>query len=157
MHVWTAKNWIQYSASHVAYTATTALLLSQNDLRSDLRASDFWGSMPPDPSSLAWLYMHTYTSNTHVTPLAKILAMGLNLTYYSFPLTYYFISYLLFVLCLIKTYNRNQHKTLYCTWMKDVQAHTSDCITTPELHQQENCYISRIYELVSSDDMLQYC
>ena len=29
MHTWTAKIWMQYSASHVAYTATMALLLSQ--------------------------------------------------------------------------------------------------------------------------------
>ena len=41
-----------YSASHVA---TTALLLSKNVLRSILRASDFLGSMPPDPASLACL------------------------------------------------------------------------------------------------------
>ena len=40
-HKWTAKNWMQYSGSHVAYTATMALLLSQNGLRNNLRASDF--------------------------------------------------------------------------------------------------------------------
>ena len=32
------KNWIQYSASHIAFTVTTALHLSQNGLRSNLRA-----------------------------------------------------------------------------------------------------------------------
>ena len=35
---WTAINWMQYFASHVA---TMALLLSQNGLRNDLRASNF--------------------------------------------------------------------------------------------------------------------
>ena len=35
---WTAKNWMQYSASRVA---TMALPLSQNGLRSNLRASNF--------------------------------------------------------------------------------------------------------------------
>ena len=33
--------------------------------------------MPPDPPSLACLCMHTYTFDTHVTPLLKFLAMGL--------------------------------------------------------------------------------
>ena len=33
--------------------------------------------MPPDPPSLACLYMHTYTPDTYVTPLLKILATGL--------------------------------------------------------------------------------
>ena len=33
-----SQNWMQYSASHVA---TTALLLSQNSLKSNLRASNF--------------------------------------------------------------------------------------------------------------------
>ena len=51
MYTWTAKNWIQYSASHVAYTATTALLLSKNGI-------------PPDPPSLAWLCMHTHHTPT---------------------------------------------------------------------------------------------
>ena len=38
MHTWTAKKkWMQYTASHVA---TTALFLSQNCLRSNLRASN---------------------------------------------------------------------------------------------------------------------
>ena len=37
-----------------------------------------WGSMPPDPPSLACLCMHTFTSrDTHVTPLLKIMATGL--------------------------------------------------------------------------------
>ena len=34
--------------------------------------------MPPDPPSLTCLCMHTYTSDTHVTPLLKILATGLH-------------------------------------------------------------------------------
>ena len=33
--------------------------------------------MPPDPPSLARLHMHTFTSDTHVTPPFKILATGL--------------------------------------------------------------------------------
>ena len=68
MRTWTAKSWMQYSSSHVA---TTALLLSQNGLGSNLRASNFVGEMPPDPPSLACL------SDIHVTLLLKILAMGL--------------------------------------------------------------------------------
>ena len=54
MHMWTAKNWMQYTTSHAA---TTALLLPQNGLRSNLRASNFeiWGSMPLDPPGLACL------------------------------------------------------------------------------------------------------
>ena len=65
---------MQYSMNHVA---TTALLLSQNGLRSDLRASNFlWGSMPPDPPSLACLCK----SDIHVTPLLKVLATGLSVT-----------------------------------------------------------------------------
>ena len=35
--------------------------------------------MPPDPPSPACLYMHTFTPDTHVTPLLKILATGLRL------------------------------------------------------------------------------
>ena len=63
MHTWTAKNWMQYSASHVA---TTALLLSQNGLRSNSRASNFLGEhAPTPPPSLAFLCMHTYTHTTH--------------------------------------------------------------------------------------------
>ena len=81
MHTWTAKNWMQCSASHVA---TTTLLLSQNGLRSNLRAPNLkkkmhWGSMPPDPPSLSCLCMYTYTSYIHVTPLLKILATGLTI------------------------------------------------------------------------------
>ena len=33
--------------------------------------------MPPDPPSLPCLCMHTYTSDTNVTPLLKNLATGL--------------------------------------------------------------------------------
>ena len=40
-----------------------------------------WRSMPPDLPSLLFLCMHTYTSDTHVTPLLKILAMSLVLTW----------------------------------------------------------------------------
>ena len=47
---WTAINWMQYFASRVA---TTALLLSQNGLRSNLRASNFkkfsGGACPQTP------------------------------------------------------------------------------------------------------------
>ena len=38
MRTWIAKNWMQYSVSHVTITA---LLLSQNGLRSNLRAPIF--------------------------------------------------------------------------------------------------------------------
>ena len=61
MHTWTAKNWMQYSTSHVA---STALLLSQNGLRSNLRASSF-----------PWRSMHTFTSDTHVTSRLKFLVI----------------------------------------------------------------------------------
>ena len=60
VHIWTGKNWLQYYAGHVG---TTALLLSQNGLRSNLRASttmiseNSWRSMPPDPI-LLYAYMH---------------------------------------------------------------------------------------------------
>ena len=84
MHTWTAKNWMQCSVSHVA---TMALHLSQNGLRSNLRASNLkkfsWGSTNPDPPSLScFICMCTYTSNIHVTPLLKILAIGLCYTHY---------------------------------------------------------------------------
>ena len=55
------------NVNYVAYTATTPLLLSKNCLRSNLRASNVLGSMPPDPPSLALLYIHTYTTDIHVT------------------------------------------------------------------------------------------
>ena len=38
VHIWTGKNWMQYYAGHVA---TMSLLLSQNGLKSNLRASNF--------------------------------------------------------------------------------------------------------------------
>ena len=38
VNIWTGKNWIQYYAGNVA---TTSLLLSQNGLKSNLRASNF--------------------------------------------------------------------------------------------------------------------
>ena len=68
---------MQYPASHVA---TTILLLFQNGLRSNLRASDFfWGSMPPDP--LVLLFMHAYIHMIHPCnpppPRLNILATGL--------------------------------------------------------------------------------
>ena len=58
------------------------MLLSQSGLRGNLRASNFYkfpgGSMPPDLPIVYMLIACTYTSNTHVTPLLKILATGLN-------------------------------------------------------------------------------
>ena len=68
---------MQYSASHVA---TTALLPSQNGLRSNLRASNFskfpGGACPQTP-----LVLHAYACihsklDLHVTPLLKILPIG---------------------------------------------------------------------------------
>ena len=67
---WLSKiNWMQHPASHVA---TMAQLLSQN--KKQLREPNF---LPPDPPILVCLCMHTYTSDIHVTPLLKILVMGL--------------------------------------------------------------------------------
>ena len=70
---------MQYSASHVA---TMALVLSQNGLRSNLRVSNFGkfsvGACPQTNLVLhAYACMYTYTSDTHATPVLKILAMGL--------------------------------------------------------------------------------
>ena len=69
---------------HKLCIATTALLLSQNGLRRNLRATSFKNLLreyPPDPSSLACLHayacMHAYTSDIHVTPHLKILATDL--------------------------------------------------------------------------------
>ena len=65
---------MQYSASHVA---TTALVLSQNGLRSNLRASSFY-KFPgrvcaQTPLVLhAWMLMHAYMHL--LNPLLKILA-----------------------------------------------------------------------------------
>ena len=71
MQTWKPK--LQYSESHVA---TMALLLSQNGLRSNLRASNFYnfpeGACPQTPT-LACLWK----LDIQVTPLPKILAMGL--------------------------------------------------------------------------------
>ena len=79
MHMWTEPQ--KFDATQAAsHVATTALFLSQNGLRSNLRESNSkksWGSMPPDPPSLSYLCMYTYTSHIHVTPLLKILATGL--------------------------------------------------------------------------------
>ena len=65
VHIWTGKRWMQYSASHLA---TAAVLLSQNSLRSHLRASSFHkfpeGSCLEASPSLAWLCTHTYTYQT---------------------------------------------------------------------------------------------
>ena len=84
MHTWTAKNRMQYSASQVA---SMAVLLFQNVLRSNLRTSNFlkisWGSMPPDPPSYACLCK----LHIHVTPLLKILPMGLIYQLYMAKLT----------------------------------------------------------------------
>ena len=41
--------------------------------------------MPPDPPSLAYVYMHTYTPDSHVTPLLKVLATGLNIVSSKIP------------------------------------------------------------------------
>ena len=48
-----------------------------------------WGSMLPDPPCLASLCMYTYTANIHVTPLIKILGMGLNLITEIIPMKVY--------------------------------------------------------------------
>ena len=64
---------MQYSVSHV-HVATTALLLSQNGNSEHVI---FWGSLPPDPPSLACLCMHTYKLEIQVTPLLTLLATGL--------------------------------------------------------------------------------
>ena len=52
MHTWIAKNWMKYSASHVA---TTALLCPK--MASEAISEHFLkfpgGAMPPDPPSLA--------------------------------------------------------------------------------------------------------
>ena len=45
----------------------SSILLSQNGLRSNLRAPNFlkisWGTMPPDPTSLACLCIHEQSTN----------------------------------------------------------------------------------------------
>ena len=63
MHIWTAKNWMQFSASPIA----TALLHLKTGLRSNLRASLSWRSMPQDTLVLCTC-SDTYTSDAHATP-----------------------------------------------------------------------------------------
>ena len=79
MHVWTAKNLDAILYEPCSYTA---LLLSQNGLRSNLTASTFWKfswrSMPLDPPIYSFIITHiVYTLETHVIPLLKCLSMGL--------------------------------------------------------------------------------
>ena len=61
MHVWTAKNWMHYSASHVCgYYGSTKMA---SEAISEHLIS--WGSMPPTPPpTLACLCMHAYTLDT---------------------------------------------------------------------------------------------
>ena len=70
MHTWTAKNRMQYCARQVD---SMAVLQSKNDLRSNLKASNFLGEQPPDFLSLLCLCK----LDVHVPPLLKILATGL--------------------------------------------------------------------------------
>ena len=75
MHMWPAETWMQYSASHVA---TTALLMSQNGLRSNLRASDFQ-TFPGRACPQTPLVLHAYAQIRHLCNLpSKILATGLH-------------------------------------------------------------------------------
>ena len=70
-NIWTAKTWMQYFVSHVA---TTALLLSQNGLRSNLSRrgviwacymhakQGVWGHAPPEQLNTQACIMHSYDS-----------------------------------------------------------------------------------------------
>ena len=75
-YTWPAKNWMQYSARHAAITA---LLLSHNCLRSNLKAFNFkylLGEHAPDP-----LVLHAYTClHTNETSMLPLLAMSLRST-----------------------------------------------------------------------------
>ena len=85
-----SQNWMEYSASNVA---PTALLLSQNGLRpisEHLISKNFLGEHAPRSPSLVCLCMHTYTSDTHVTPLLAILATSLYLLIFLAVFKYYF-------------------------------------------------------------------
>ena len=79
-YIWTGKNWMHYSVDHVGIIVP---LLSQNGLRSNLRASNFKkfseGACPTPPSLACFscLWMRICRSEIHVTPLLKILARGL--------------------------------------------------------------------------------
>ena len=66
------QNWIQYSTSHAAYTATTALLPSPPKIASEaisehLISKKFLGEHAPRPR----YFLHAYTAHTHVPPLCK--------------------------------------------------------------------------------------
>ena len=69
------QKWIQYSASHVATTVHFGSKMASEAIPEHLISKNFLGehvSRPPYPS-LAYLY----ASDFHVTPLVKILAIGL--------------------------------------------------------------------------------
>ena len=81
-YIWTAQNWMQYFASHVATTALLSLSKTASEAISSsehLISKTFPGEHAPRPPNLHCMhaYIHTYIPDTHVTPLPKFLAMGL--------------------------------------------------------------------------------
>ena len=72
MHTWTATNWMKYSTSHVALLLSKMASEAISEHLNSIKIS--WGSMPPDPPSLACLCTQTCKP---VTPLLQILPTGL--------------------------------------------------------------------------------
>ena len=74
---WTVKNWMQYSASHVA---TIPLCfcpkIASAAILEHLIPKNFVGEHPLRPPQSSML-MHTYKSHIHVTPFLKFQATGL--------------------------------------------------------------------------------
>ena len=52
-------------------------MASENFRACNFLGEIFWGSLSPDPPSLACLCMHTYKLEIQVTPLLTLLATGL--------------------------------------------------------------------------------
>ena len=80
MHTWTVKNWMQYSASHVATVLRLCFCpkMASEAISEHLISKNFLGEHAPRPPySLACMHTHTHHADTHVTPLQKILATGL--------------------------------------------------------------------------------
>ena len=67
MHIWTAQNGMQYSASHVVTIVLQLCKMASEAITEHLIS---WASMPPDPPSLACMhtYIHTYTENPGYGP-----------------------------------------------------------------------------------------
>ena len=62
MHTWTAKNWIQYSTSNVAYSycyysSASVTKWPQKQSQSIYLLKISWGSMPPDLPTLAYIHI----------------------------------------------------------------------------------------------------